>query len=328
LRASYGIFNIYLPKEAFRIQGLLWCGNRQIDTALTVGRYSIVDKGDNEMAKILTTGEREVIQAELQQVFDERVSEVLLGVFDRIVAHRLDVSVHSEDIRDLQQIVAELVVVQTRTGEQLETLATAQTRTEQRLEELTIAQQQTEVELKQLTQDVRQLTQGLAETRNDLGELSYVKRYADFVVDIGKGSIEAKVVIKGQPTFFETMYTKEDTAVWTHVEPFSLRQWLPLPLKRLPLLPGLLLLRLQEPLRSQLSPLPMAHGEKIAKEAARIILDDYPGMESKNEIKIEVCYGYDIGILFSTGQCMSLSWRVWIDPAIRWKEIREELEKK
>jgi hypothetical protein len=136
--------------------------------------------------------DREVLLAEMQQVFDARTAGVMLHVLDRVVAQVRQDGVMREDFRELKQIVAdlagaqrrteermgslELVVerlaeAQQRTAEETKKLAAAQARTEKRVAELATAQTRTERALERLSQQVG----GLSETvGGDIEDIAYI----------------------------------------------------------------------------------------------------------------------------------------------------------
>jgi multidrug efflux pump subunit AcrA (membrane-fusion protein) len=125
------------------------------------------------MATGLTAGEREAVQTELRQVFDERAAGVLVDVLDRVVVSReRDGVVTREDFSELRQVVAELAAAQVRTEQRVEELAAAQVRTEQRVEELAAAQARTEHQLNRLTERVDRLTERMDQLSGRMEELA------------------------------------------------------------------------------------------------------------------------------------------------------------
>jgi predicted nuclease with TOPRIM domain len=115
--------------------------------------------------------DREVLLAEMQQVFDARTAGVMLHVLDRVVAQVRQAGVTREDFRELKQIVAELAEAQQRTAEETKKLAVAQARTEERVAELAMAQTRTERALERLSQQVG----GLSETvGGDIEDIAYI----------------------------------------------------------------------------------------------------------------------------------------------------------
>lgn len=108
--------------------------------------------------------DREVLLAEMQQVFDARTAGVMLHVLDRVVAQVRQDGVTREDFRELKQIVAELAEAQRRTTEEIKELAAAQVR-------LATAQTRTERALERLSQQVG----GLSETvGGDMEDIAYI----------------------------------------------------------------------------------------------------------------------------------------------------------
>jgi len=136
--------------------------------------------------------DREMLLAEMQQVFDARTAGVMLHVLDRVVAQVRQEGVMREDFRELKQIVADLAEAQQRTAEEtkklavaqarteervgrleaaVERLAEAQRRTEERVAELATAQTRTERALERLSQQVG----GLSETvGGDIEDIAYI----------------------------------------------------------------------------------------------------------------------------------------------------------
>ena len=136
--------------------------------------------------------DREVLLAEMQQVFDARTAGVMLHVLDKVAAQVRQDGVRREDFRELKQIVAdlaeaqrrteermgslELVVerlaeAQQRTAEETKKLAAAQARTEKRVAELATAQTRTERALERLSQQVG----GLSDTvGGDIEDIAYI----------------------------------------------------------------------------------------------------------------------------------------------------------
>jgi len=115
--------------------------------------------------------DREVLLAEMQQVFDARTAGVMLRVLDRVAAQVRQAGVTREDFRELKQIVADLAEAQQRTTEEMKKLAVAQARTEERVAELAIAQTRTERALQRLSQQVG----GLSETvGGDIEDIAYI----------------------------------------------------------------------------------------------------------------------------------------------------------
>jgi hypothetical protein len=80
--------------------------------------------------------DREVLLAEMQQVFDARTAGVMLHVLDRVAAQVRQAGVTREDFRELKQIVAELAEAQRRTTEEIKELVAAQVRTEAGIDRL------------------------------------------------------------------------------------------------------------------------------------------------------------------------------------------------
>jgi len=80
--------------------------------------------------------DREVLLAEMQQVFDARTAGVMLHVLDKVAAQVRQAGVTREDFRELKQIVAELAEAQRRTTEEIKELVAAQVRTEAGIDRL------------------------------------------------------------------------------------------------------------------------------------------------------------------------------------------------
>ena len=80
--------------------------------------------------------DREVLLAEMQQVFDTRTAGVMLHVLDRVAAQVRQAGVTREDFRELKHIVAELAEAQRRTTEEIKELVAAQVRTEAGIDRL------------------------------------------------------------------------------------------------------------------------------------------------------------------------------------------------
>lgn len=80
--------------------------------------------------------DREVLLAEMQQVFDARTAGVMLRVLDKVAAQVRQAGVTREDFRELKQIVAELAEAQRRTTEEIKELVAAQVRTEAGIDRL------------------------------------------------------------------------------------------------------------------------------------------------------------------------------------------------
>jgi len=137
--------------------------------------------------------DREVLLAEMQQVFDARTAGVMLHVLDRVVAQVRQDGVMREDFRELKQIVADLAEAQQRTADEMEKLAAAQARAEERIgrleavvERLAEAQARTEERVgrleavverlaeaqRQTSAAVRELTAGIDHLRKQVGGLS------------------------------------------------------------------------------------------------------------------------------------------------------------
>ncbi|MBM4464984.1 MAG: hypothetical protein FJ014_05395 [Chloroflexi bacterium] len=108
--------------------------------------------------------DREVLLAEMQQVFDARTAGVMLRVLDRVAAQVRQAGVTREDFRELKQIVADLAEAQQQTAEVMKKLAAAQVR-------LATAQTRTERALERLSQQVG----GLSETvGGDIEDIAYI----------------------------------------------------------------------------------------------------------------------------------------------------------
>lgn len=129
--------------------------------------------------------DREVLLAEMQQVFDARTAGVMLHVLDRVAAQVRQAGVMHEDFRELKQIVAELAEAQRRTAEEMKKLAAAQARAEERIgrlaaavERLTEAQRQTSAAVSELTAGIDRLRKqvgGLSETvGGDIEDIAYM----------------------------------------------------------------------------------------------------------------------------------------------------------
>ena len=80
--------------------------------------------------------DREVLLAEMQQVFDARTAGVMLRVLDKVAAQVRQAGVTREDFRELKQIVVELAEAQRRTTEEIKELVAAQVRTEAGIDRL------------------------------------------------------------------------------------------------------------------------------------------------------------------------------------------------
>jgi predicted nuclease with TOPRIM domain len=122
--------------------------------------------------------DREVLLAEMLQVFDARTAGVMLHVLDRVAAQVRQAGVRREDFRELKQIVVELAEAQRRTTEEIKELAAAQTRTEERVDQLAEAQRQTSAAVRELTAGIDRLRQqvgGLSETvGGDIEDIAYI----------------------------------------------------------------------------------------------------------------------------------------------------------
>lgn len=122
--------------------------------------------------------DREVLLAEMQQVFDARTAGVMLHVLDRVAVQVRQAGVMREDFRELKQIVVELAEAQRRTTEEIKELAAAQTRTEERVDQLAEAQRQTSAAVRELTAGIDRLRQqvgGLRETvGGDIEDIAYI----------------------------------------------------------------------------------------------------------------------------------------------------------
>jgi len=129
--------------------------------------------------------DREVLLAEMQQVFDARTAGVMLHVLDRVAAQVRQDGVRREDFRELKQIVADLAEAQRRTEERMgslelvvERLAEAQQRTAEETKKLAAAQvrlataqTRTERALERLSQQVG----GLSDTvGGDIEDIAYI----------------------------------------------------------------------------------------------------------------------------------------------------------
>jgi hypothetical protein len=115
--------------------------------------------------------DREVLQAEMQQVFDARTAGVMLHVLDRVAAQVRQGGVMREDFRELKQIVADLAEAQRRTEERVGSLELA-------VERLAEAQCQTSVAVSELTAGIDHLRKqvgGLSETvGGDIEDIAYI----------------------------------------------------------------------------------------------------------------------------------------------------------
>lgn len=122
--------------------------------------------------------DREVLLAEMQQVFDARTAGVMLHVLDRVAAQVRQAGVMRDDFRELKQIVAELAEAQRRTTEEMKKLAEAQVRTEERVDQLAEAQRQTSAAVRELTAGIDRLRKqvgGLSETvGGDIEDIAYI----------------------------------------------------------------------------------------------------------------------------------------------------------
>ena len=123
--------------------------------------------------------DREVLLAEMQQVFDARTAGVMLRVLDKVAAQVRQAGVTREDFRELRQIVAELAEAQRRTEERMgslelvvERLAEAQRRTEERVGSLELAVERLAEAQRQTSAAVSELTAGIDRLRKQVGGLS------------------------------------------------------------------------------------------------------------------------------------------------------------
>ena len=116
--------------------------------------------------------DREVLLAEMQQVFDARTAGVMLHVLDRVVAQVRQDGVMREDFRELKQVVADLAEAQQRTAEETKKLAVAQARTEERVGRLEAAVERLAETQRQTSAAVRELTAGIEHLRKQVGGLS------------------------------------------------------------------------------------------------------------------------------------------------------------
>jgi HD-GYP domain-containing protein (c-di-GMP phosphodiesterase class II) len=120
--------------------------------------------------------EREALLAELQQVFDARTAEVLLGVMEKMVERADGIRVTREDFRELTGIVAELAGAQRRTEQRVEELALAQRRTEEQVRALAEAQQRTDERVSRLESAVERLAEAQQRTEQRVEELALAQR--------------------------------------------------------------------------------------------------------------------------------------------------------
>ena len=123
--------------------------------------------------------DHEALLTELQQVFDDRTSKVLLRVLDEVVVQMHRASVGREDRDELTRALAALAEAQARTEEQVKALAEAQARTEERLdrveaavERLAEAQARTEEQVKALAKAQVRTEQALERLSQQVGGLS------------------------------------------------------------------------------------------------------------------------------------------------------------
>jgi predicted nuclease with TOPRIM domain len=131
--------------------------------------------------------DREVLLAEMRQVFDARTAGVMLHVLDRVVAQVRQDGVMREDFRELTQIVADLAEAQQGTAEEMKKLAAAQARAEERVgrleaavERLAEAQARTEERVGRLEAAVERLAEAQAHTEERVSRLeAAVERLAE-----------------------------------------------------------------------------------------------------------------------------------------------------
>lgn len=119
---------------------------------------------------------REELLAELRQVFDEKTSETLLSVLDKVAIQTRSTLVTHEDFNDIRQILAETAAIQKRSEERLDRIETA-------IGELS---RTTDKRLEQLSKQVR----GLSETvGGDIEDIGYIVLYdvlkREFGWDVG-----------------------------------------------------------------------------------------------------------------------------------------------
>lgn len=126
---------------------------------------------------------REELLAELRHVFDEKTSETLLSVLDKVAKQTRSTLVTHEDFNEIKQILAETVAIQKRSEERFnERFARSEERLdriEAAIEELTQAQKKTEESLRELNQaqkkteeSLRELNQAQKRTEESLIELN------------------------------------------------------------------------------------------------------------------------------------------------------------
>ena len=140
------------------------------------------------MAHELAAIERETIQRELRQIFDEPTVEVLGQILGRMAARAEELRVTRDEFQALRATVEDLALAQRRTDRAVQRLAEAQQRAEERLsrleetvQRLVEAQQRTEEELRQLAEAQRYMAHDLARIRGDHLELVYERKaYAYF----------------------------------------------------------------------------------------------------------------------------------------------------
>jgi chemotaxis protein histidine kinase CheA len=127
--------------------------------------------------------DREVLLAELQQVFDTRTAEVLLGVLDKVVEQAQRTAGVGEDWDGVRRALTELTEAQRRTEERVQELAEAQQRTEERVQELAEAQQRTEERVQELAEAqrrteerVQELAEAQQRTEEQVRELAEAQR--------------------------------------------------------------------------------------------------------------------------------------------------------
>ena len=128
-------------------------------------------------------------------------------------------------------------------------------------------------------------------------------------------AVEIGIIMQGRPASYTSPYTEQDATQrgrlsgWKHsrsLTGFGL-SW---STEGIPL--------------SMLSPPPLAACKAIAKDAARIAVGSYPGIESIDRIIVTVKYGYDIGISSEWLYCE----RTWTaQSGTDWERIRQELGK-
>jgi len=136
------------------------------------------------MAHELAAIERETIQRELRQIFDEPTVEVLGQILGRMAARAEELRVTRDEFQALRATVEDLALAQRRTDRAVQRLAEAQQRAEERLsrleetvQRLVEAQQRAEERLSRLEETVQRLAEAQQRTEEELRQLAEAQRY-------------------------------------------------------------------------------------------------------------------------------------------------------